>query len=245
MANIDLELEIADLKSQVDQQRARLENLERSRFSNSEATRQLPAAQDALHTVENQLQKKLTDLKRLTLVARASGTVMPPPWTERREDPNGQLSAWAGTPLDDKNLGALLPVDVLFCQVGDPQRLEAILVVDQADIPFVQLGQKVDVMLDELPGRIYRSEITEISPDALKISSKRLSTKSGGELATKTDESGVERPMSPTYQVRVPLDDSGGLMRLGLRGRAKVYADWQTLGQRTWRLITRTFNFHL
>lgn len=245
LTSIDLELEISELKSQVDQQRARLENLERSRFSSPEATRQLPAAQDALRAVENQLQKKQTDLKRLTLVARTSGTVMPPPWTERREDPNGQLAAWSGTPLDDKNLGALLPVDVLFCQVGDPHKLEAILVVDQADIPFVQLGQKVDIMLDELPGAVFHSEITEISPDALKISSKRLSTKSGGELATKTDESGVERPMSPTYQVRVPLDDPNGLMRLGLRGRAMVFAEWQTLGQRTWRLVTRTFNFHL
>lgn len=243
--NIDLELEIVELKSQLAQQKARLESLERTRFGNAEASRQLPAAKDAFRTIENQLRKKEADLKRLHLVARVAGTVMPPPWTERREDPSGRLPNWSGTPLDDKNLGSLMPVDVLFCQVGDPRKLEAILVVDQADIPFVQVGQKVEIKLDELPHDVFTGQITEVSPDALKISSKRLSTKSGGELPTKTDEAGVERPMSPSYQVCVPIDDPDGMMRLGLRGRAKIYADWQTLGQRTWRLITRTFNFHL
>jgi putative peptide zinc metalloprotease protein len=245
LTNLDLELEVADLKSQYEQQKARLANLDRTRFQSDEARRQFPAAQEVLRTIEGQLQKKLADLKRLQLIAPEAGTVMPPPWTERREDPNGQLSVWAGTPLDEKNIGAMLPVDVLFCQIGDPRKLEAILVVDQADIPFVQIGQTVDVKLDELPHDVFEGKITEISPDALKISSKRLSTKSGGELATKTDETGVERPMSPSYQVRVPLEDPNRLTRLGLRGRAKIYAEPQSLGQRTWRLITRTFNFRL
>lgn len=245
LSNIDLELEIADLKSQLAQQKSRLENLGRTRFGNPEASRQLPAAREAFATIESQLQKKQADQKRLELVARVSGTVMPPPWTEDRENPNGQLPSWSGTPLDDKNLGALLPLDVLFCQVGDPHKLEAILVVDQADIPFVKLDQKVEIKLDQLPHDVFLGQITQISPDVLKVSSKRLSTKGGGELSTKTDESGVERPMNPSYQVRVPIDDPGGLMRLGLRGRAKIYADWQSLGQRFWRFVTRTFNFRL
>lgn len=245
LSNLDLELEIVELKSQLAQQKARLESLKRTRFGNPEASRHLPAAKEAHDTLQGQLEKKEADLRRLQLVARTTGTVMPPPWTERREDPSGQLPRWSGTPLDDRNLGALLPVDVLFCQVGDPHKLEAILVVDQGDIPFVECGQRVEIKLDQLPHDVFEGRITEVSPDALKISSKRLSTKSGGELATKTDPSGVERPMSPSYQVRVPLDDPDGLMRLGLRGRAKIHADWQTLSQRVWRFITSTFNFHL
>jgi len=245
LSNIDLELEIVNLKSQLAQQKARLESLKRTRFGNPEASRHLPAAIEAFETLQGQLTKKEADLQRLQLVARTAGTVMPPPWTEPREDPSGQLPRWSGIPLDERNLGALLPVDVLFCQVGDPHKLEAILVVDQADIPFVECGQRVEIKLDELPHDVFEGRITEVSPDALKVSSKRLSTKSGGELATKTDEAGVERPMSPSYQVRVPLDDPDGLMRLGLRGRAKIHADWQTLGQRIWRFITSTFNFRL
>jgi len=245
LENIDLEIEIADLESSKAQQEIRLKNLQRTRFSNPEASRQIPAAEEALETVNEQLEKKREDLHRLRLVAPVAGTVMPPPWTDAQEAPGGQLSGWSGTPLDSRNLGALLPVDVLFCQVGDPKKMEAILVIDQADIPFVRPEQEVEIKLDELPHDIIPGTISEVSPDALKVSSKRLSTKAGGELATKTDASGVERPMSPSYQARVPLDDSEGLLRLGLRGRAKVHADWQTLGQRAWRFATSTFNFKL
>lgn len=245
LKNLDLDIEIADLESTCHQYRVRLENLRRIQFHKPEASRQIPAAMDALRTVEAQLKKKKEDRQRLRLVAPVAGTVLPPPWTEAPEDPAGQLPTWSGTPLDPRNLGATLPVDVLFCQVGDPRKMEAILVIDQADIPFVKVGQKVEVKLDELPHDVFESEITEVSPDVLKISSKRLSTKAGGELATKTDAAGVERPMNPSYQARVPLDDTAGLLRLGLRGRAKIHAPWQTLAQRVWRLATRTFNFRL
>lgn len=147
--------------------------------------------------------------------------------------------------MDPKNLGCYLEESVLFCQVGDLEKMEAMLVIDQADIDFVREGQEVEIKLDELPHDVLHGRIAEIAPDALKISPRRLSTKAGGELATKTDPAGVERPMSTSYQARVYLDDPEGLLGLGLRGRAKIHADWQTVGRRLWRLATRTFNFKL
>jgi hypothetical protein len=41
------------------------------------------------------------------------------------------------------------------------------------------------------------------------------------------------------------LDDPEGVIRPGMRGRAKIHAGYQTLGQRFWRYVTRTFNFKL
>jgi putative peptide zinc metalloprotease protein len=245
LSNIDLDLEIAELKSQRDQQQIRLENLERTQFDSPEASRQIPAVRDALRTLESQLKKKHEDLKRLRLLAPLAGTILLPPWTEHNEDPTGQLPTWSGTPLDPKNLGSLLSMDVLFCQVGDPKKMEAVLVIDQADIPFVREGYKVQIKLDELPHDVFNGQIAEVSGDVMKVSSKRLSTKAQGELATKTDPSGVERPMSPSYQARVSLDSESSLLRLGLRGRAKIECPWQTVGQRVWRLLSHTFNFRL
>jgi hypothetical protein len=102
---------------------------------------------------------------------------------------------------------------------------------------------------DQLPHDILIGTIEEISKQNLKVSSKRLSSKAGGELATKTDpNSGAERPASASYQARVRLDDPDGMLRLGLRGQAKVFMSfkgWQTIGGRLWRTITRTFNFQL
>ena len=114
---------------------------------------------------------------------------------------------------------------------------------------MVRPNQKVDVKLDELPGRIFTGRITEIAPEALRITPNALSTKYKGELATKTDPtSGVEHPMSTSYQARVPLDEPKDLLpllRLGLTGQAKIYADPQTCAARLWRFIGRTFNFKL
>jgi putative peptide zinc metalloprotease protein len=80
----------------------------------------------------------------------------------------------------------------------------------------------------------------------MKIAPKRLSTKTQGELRTRQDPvTGTERPMNPSYQARVPVDDTEGVLLPGLRGRAKIHTPGQTLARRFWRLITRTFNFKL
>jgi hypothetical protein len=143
------------------------------------------------------------------------------------------------------NLGAHLPESTLFCQIGDPAQMEAVLVVDQDEIEFMTEGQNVAIRIDELPGRTFHTTIDEISKRDLKVAPRQLSNKGGGEVAAKTDESGVDRPINISYQARAKLDNSDGLMVVGLRGQAKVNAHWQTLWQRGYRLFMRTFNFKL
>ena len=49
-----------------------------------------------------------------------------------------------------------------FCQIGDPQKLEAVMVIDQGDIDFVQAGQEVDLKLDALQHDTLHGQIKEI-----------------------------------------------------------------------------------
>ena len=70
-------------------------------------------------------------------------------------------------------------------------------------------------------------------------------TQAGGELNTKLDASGVPRPLSTSYQARVPLEDSENLLIVGNRGTARIYTGWQSLGQRLYRYVIRTFHFSL
>ena len=134
----------------------------------------------------------------------------------------------------------------MFCQIGNPRKLEALLVIDQGDIDYVHVGQKVDIKLDALPHDTLHSDIVEIAQTELKATPQRLSSKTGGELATKTDQkSGVEKPQSTSYQARAPLDNADDLLRLGFRGRGKVHADPLPLATRLWRLLMNTFNFKL
>ena len=244
LKNEDLELAIADLEAQATEHMSSLTSLQRIRQADAAAGNEIPQVQELLAAVREQLRQKQLDRDRLALKSPAGGTVLPPPETPQRPDTTGELQTWHGLPMDKRNLGAHFNESVLFCNIGDPRKMEASIVIDQDDIEYVRRGQHVEIKLEELPNRTYQSEIIEIGPE-YKVVSRQLTNKTGGELATRTDEAGLERPMNPSYPARAPLDDDEGLLFIGLRGKAKVAAQWQTLGQRGWRLFLRTFNFKL
>jgi len=244
--NIDVELEIARLEGDRNQYEQQLASLRRRRHRDRQAGAEIPQVIEVLESVASQLQQKQHDLARLKLVAPVAGTVLPPPPIPARKSPEGQLPSWSGTPLQKQNLNAFLPEGVLFCQLGDPTRWEAILVIDQTERNYVQEGQKVEIKLDELPHDVLHSEITEIAQIDLEFAPETLSTKGGGDLPTITDpETGAERLQNTSYQARAPIDDPELLLRLGLRGRGKIHAKWIPLGTRMWRFISHTFNFKL
>jgi putative peptide zinc metalloprotease protein len=250
LVNPELDLQIAQKIADRDNLETRLVHLERVRFTNRLAADTIPEVRNALESRRNELARLEMQRQQLNLVAPCDGTVLLPPTTTRIERPDAPLPTWDRTPLDPKNLNAFLDDKVLFCQIGDPEKLEAVLVIDQDDAPFVRKGLRTDVKLDELPYKTFEGKTAENpSQENLKVASRRLSNRSQGELATKTDpKTGIEAPMSTSYQTRVPIDDTAGELLVGLRGRARVHMDrdhWQTLGQRLWRLAIRTFNFKL
>jgi hypothetical protein len=133
----------------------------------------------------------------------------------------------------------------LFCQIGDLRKLEAVLVIDQADVELVEEGSFVQIKLDELPHEDFKGTITSIGKMEMQHVPPELSTKAGGELPTQIDEAGVERPQSTSYQARVLLEDERKLLGLGLRGLAKIHTTPRTLAQKFWRYFTHTFRFSM
>lgn len=246
LRNVDLELDINKLEMSRDQYRIQIDNLRKQHFRDNKAGDELPQLREALATVEGQLKEKRSDLQRLLLVAPRDGTVLPPQERMRHEDPEEQLPRWQGTPLEPENVGSYLESRELFCQIGNPQQMEAILVIDQADIEFVDTTQKVDLKLDELPGETFHGEIAEVAKIDLKVTPHRLSSRSGGDVASKADpQTGVERPQTTSFQARVPLEAEEGVLRIGLRGHAKVHTAWLPLSTQLWQLIAHTFHFRM
>ncbi len=246
LRSTEIDLAVAKLEGQVNEYRTKLDSLMHQSFRDHRATAQIPQVQEALRAVEDQLVQKKQDQQRLRLIAPASGTVLPPPLNPKRDNDDERLPSWSGTPLDPENLGAYLEQGTLFCQIGNPKQLEAVMIVDQADRNLIREGQKVDLNLEGMSFSTLHSEIQEIAESELKVSPQRLSTKHGGELPTKTDpQTGAERPMSTSYQARAPIDDATGAIRLGIRGQARVYTDWVSLGTRFWWMLAQTFNFKM
>jgi putative peptide zinc metalloprotease protein len=244
--NQDLDLQIAKLTAEHDRlavQRAVLRG--QIDIPGSRADFDIGTIEDSLKAVEKQLKLMKSDRDRLTLVAHTRGTVIAAPSEMPRPHQQLQLGTWTGSTMDPKNIGATLPASRLFCQIGDPNSMDAALVIDQGEMDFVREGHTVELKLDALPGDTFESKITELSYEKLEFASKQLSNKAQGEVETTTDETGMERPISTLYQAEAELVDAEGVIRPGMRGRAKIHAGYQTLGQRFWRFVTRTFNFKL
>jgi len=246
LSDLDMELQVAELEGERNEYQTQIAMLAHRRFDDPQAALEIPHLRTLLAGVQEKLETQLEEKDRLMMRAPTAGTIMPGPFKSAEERDTGQLRQWAGSIFDEKNVGAVLQPGEVICQVGDPRRMEALLVVDQVDIEFVRVGQEVEIKFDHLPTRTYRGEIVEISRKELTQSPQRLSIKAGGELATETDKSGRERPMSTSYQARVPLDGiTDADLRIGLRGKAKIHADPLSLGSRIWRTIARTFRFEL
>lgn len=254
LRNHDLELAVIDLQGELTVARERLRGLERRSHVDDTAGMQIQQAREIEATIEKQLQEKQQELSRLNIVAPVDGIVLP---VETKQLPNeeGRLPQWSGSPLDPKNLNASYQPGELICRVGDPQSLEAELVVDQANIDLLdqamaRQAQPIAVLqFDAFPGRTLTSRVVDVARDEIRAMSPTLSSRAGGDVSTQQDRgSGQLRPLSTSYQARVPLDDQEdlrGLLTIGQHGSAKVYTRWQSLGQRLYRFVARTFHFDM
>ncbi len=246
LVNADVDASVIALEGRVAQAKAHLASLELQRNSNEKLGVQLAPAREAVAAVTAELAEARKDQARLMIRAPQSGTILPPEMKAGDQNgqsatPDGRLAGWTGTPFDPANRGCHLKTGELLCLIGDPTQMEAQLVIDQGDIEFVQEGVEVEIKLDELKGQTLRGVIEEVSRSDLKASPRNLSNKAGGDLATATDAGGLERPLSTSFQARVRLENPDVLLRLGLRGTAKIHAGRQTLAARFYRYLSQTF----
>jgi len=254
LSNVDLELKIAEAEGKVKEYEIALSNLRAQRHRDYRKHEEIPKIEEALAAAKQQLSEYKRDEKRLRLIAPIDGTVLPPPSKPKREDREEYLPDWSGTPLDLENEGCYLEQGTLFCRIGDPEKMKAVLMVDQAEVPFVQRAltkktpPKVELKLDLLPHDVLVSHIKEdgLSQVELEAAPKALAAKYGGDLPTVSDaETGAEVPQSTVYQAEAPLDNREGLLRVGMIGRGKINTEWLSLGARLWRFIQHTWSFKL
>jgi len=204
-------------------------------------------ALEKLQGIREQLADYRRQLEQLTIEAPVEGTVIAPP---RLPEPTldtsqDQLKTWHGTPLDPENFGCFLQQRTHLLSIAPSDRLEAILVVDQADRNDLLVGQTVELKFDHLADRTYTGEIEEISDRHLEFAPEPLSNKMGGELPTVTDSQGRERLTSIAYQATVTLPSDTDLLKPGMRGKARFVVDRRSGGQWIWRYLRRTFHFRL
>ena len=246
LENQQLRYELAGAKGQLEEAEQRLSSLRRARFSDSDLVDQLATAEKDRDFKQKLYTDKQKEVDRLTITAPREGTIIPLPHkVDRAAQAEGRLATWAGSPFDDKNLHATFQPTDLLCQVGDPQDLDAVLVIDQSYIDYVEVGQTVRVLLEADTRHAYSTKVEEIANNEMKSLPPQMSTKAGGRMEAKQDPTGEMRPLTTSYQARAHLGDVTGIAEVGLQGQARIYTGWQSIRQRLYRAFTKTFHFDL
>jgi putative peptide zinc metalloprotease protein len=245
LSSLELDLEIAELEGRKQQSESRLASLQRERFNDPAAALEIGTVSETLKSLAEQLERMRKDREELVLVAPRDGVILPAPAVPDRPDPGGRLPGWTGHSLDEKNLGATMTPGTVFCLVGDRQLFEAVMVVDQSEVEFLKRGQPVDLKLDAFPYQTFRGQVEQIAETHIEAGSERLSVKAGGQVPTKTDESGRETPISTSYEALMTLEDPAGTFTPGMRGTARIKVGSRTVGSWLLRLLWQTFNFRM
>lgn len=232
-----LDRELARLDGEQQQQRLRLEQLQRRRIQDASAAALIPSVREHVQDLEGQVQQLRDTASRLILRAPQSGMVLPAPPREQAAS-TGSLSSWSGQPLDPRNRGCYLEPGTTVCLVGPEESPVALLLVHQHEINLVAPGQTVRVAWRELPGQIQTGTVTEIA--ALDLD--RLPRQALERLKIPVrQQAGVVRPVETLYQVRVSLNAAPASVVRSAVGDARIEVSAQSLGFRAWRWMTRTF----
>lgn len=240
-----LDLAIAELEGEVALLEQRLKNLSDRRLRDAGTVDVLiPATQEQYQKKKEELRHRKADRNRLILRAPIDGIVIHPRAISKateRASQSTDLARWSGSPLDPANNGTFLATGTELCLIGQPNQCEAVVAIDQGDIEYVFRGQKVDLLIDHVPGEMLTGEIIDIAEIDLDVAPKELIEHD--EFPTTLDANGVPRPLATAYQARVRLDPTNSQLIVRATGLARIHSEPQSASQRLLRFFRQTFRF--
>jgi putative peptide zinc metalloprotease protein len=241
----ELELQAEKLKGQLARERATLASLKLANRERVGIGRQISETSARIARIETNIDIQAQKQKDLNLIASRDGRIIAPPNVVASPEgaPGSPLPRWSGTPMDSKNRGAHFDASTLFCIVGDPEKMQAMLVVDESDIELVDVGQNVQMMLDEFPGERFQGKVISVSQESLSELPRELSMTNGGSVGVEPSPGGKEVPLLTSYEVLVSFDAPARQLLTGFRGNAKVEVESLPLGQQLVRYLQTVINF--
>ena len=172
------------------------------------------------------IEKVAEQLGKLTLISHRDGQVIGLPHKE--------------------TVGQWIKPGKPFCEIGDPHRLEAHLIVDQADINLISADRVAWLKIYGRAETTYKSRVSEIAKRNSDEIPTELSNMAQGEVASKPDpKTGVAKPLTAVYEVIIPIDNPELKLEPGLRGFAKIDGGTYTIAWWLKRWWNKLFNFQI
>jgi putative peptide zinc metalloprotease protein len=190
---------------------AHFEQLNTLRALESRVSLQLPTAKAELADAKSQLAQYHRRADELVVRSPIAGTIMAPPNIEAEQTPD-KLRNWSGSPLEPRNQGCWVEPGTVLCMVGNPEKLSAIVNVDERDVADVKPGDEVRILLDSSPVRIITGKVKQIAS-----------------RASEPDSDGNSELAERFHVIEVELTGNQTLAAVGTGGSAKIAASHTTL----------------
>jgi putative peptide zinc metalloprotease protein len=125
-----------------------------------------------------------------------------------------------------------------FCEIAPLDSMRIVIPLNEKQVRWVRKGQSVEIKAYAYPGDSIHGAIA--SDPVLLIGEDMpaaFSARRHGDVPTAFDRQGKEIPLERTFEAEIQVDNSGGLLRQGMTGRAKIDA-----GRYPWgRLVLQSF----
>lgn len=238
LENAELTDERLVATSKLTRAQARVDTLQLRLNDEADAAAQLAVAQEIYNDLSEQARLRDKVFNRLTVSAPVDGIVLlPPPVPEQSDDK--ELPTWAGSPLDAENRGCYLERGTLLCLIGDPQKFEAVVLIDEMDLPYVKRGQAVRLQVKYAPVQILTGEVTETAE--INVESAPPELVSQQDIAVRDSKSPDSHPIRTLYQARVRIDNPQIPLLAGSRATAHIQIAPQTIVEKLLRWVQQTF----
>jgi len=239
LKNFSLELDAAELSGKIAEQESRLKNLEAISRSSPDALSQIPLEKQHLEDLKQQSKQLQEKLSQLEISTQRSGIVFPPPFS--KETPPSELEPefFSGTPLDPLNHEGWIPSGTLLCSIGDADRMEARLLVNEQQLQLLKNQQSVSVLTNSESTRTLSGQVVEIGKNPRTTAPREFLPNE--KLVVVARDDGTQALVKPHWEVRVELPASSVSISPGLRGTARVSVDPMTLLTRLRLWFRRTF----
>ena len=244
LENEEITMALTQLRGQRDHLVAKLEALQLQSYDQEEALLEMSSVSESIASLDRRIGRRSQDLERLTIRASCDGHVFAVADRPRSQQPE-TLPTWTGHPLEPRNLSAQLDEGTPLCQIGCPDRLEAILAIDESTIQAVRSGQSVELFPDQLRGQKLNGQVAQIAQTNRRVTAASFASDDVAPASRErlADPSGIQP--SQSYHANVPLETDHRLLLAGGRGRAKIDTGTRTVGQSLWDSLCRTFHFEL
>jgi putative peptide zinc metalloprotease protein len=243
LENVETLLKLSKFKAEGDEIRSELRLLEQNRKATTEETKRINELRESLRTNEESRRNYEEIVESFRMVAPQDGQIIPE-WSKRRRETGLELGSWDGSPLAAENLGTSFSSGEKICTIGDLNRWEAVMLVNEHDIRFLKEGQPVKLLTDSQANHRIASQVESIARKESEQVPGSLSKQYGGSIQlqtqTKTEE-GNSRPADEHFEVRAVLPDSEFELSSGLRGTAQIRVGSKTMYARSMLYFYRIF----